>query len=192
MKTKEVLVLLTDHWADWEAGYAMAMVNLSSEYTVKTIAVDGQPKISIGGMRAEIDYAIDDYQNFDSLAMIIMTGSFSWAENDYPEINALIKAVRGKDIPIAAICGATIYLARHGFLDNIKHTGDTFDYFEDLQGYGGKESYVFAQIVNQDGFITANETAAVEFAREIMMTLKIDTDENIKEWYDNFKNGMAR
>ena len=191
MQAKDVLVLLTEQWADWEASYAIVGINLVPQYTVKTIAVDKQPKTSIGGMKAVIDYAIDEYQCLDNLAMLILPGSFSWAENDYPEISAFINAARSKDIPVAAICGATIYLAKHGFLDDVKHTGDTIDYFENLHGYNGKHNYVFAQAVSQGGFITANETAALEFSREISLALKIDTDENIMEWYNSFKRGMA-
>ena len=191
MQTKDVLVLLTEQWADWEAGYAMAGVNSAPQYVVKTIAADKQPKTSIGGMKAVIDYAIEEYQCLNNLAMLILPGSFSWAENDGPEIVAFIKAARSKDIPVAAICGATIYLARQGFLDDVKHTGDTFDFFENLPGYNGKHNYVLAQAVSQGGFITANETAALEFAREISLMLKIDTDENIEEWYNAFKNGMV-
>jgi len=191
MQTKEVLVILTDHWADWEAAYAMAGLNSAPDYVVKTIAIDKQPKISIGGMKAEIDYTISDYKNLGNTAMLVLPGGFSWADSDYPEIAAFVGMARTKGIPVAAICGATIYLAKHGFLDNIRHTGDTFDYFEGLQGYNGKDNYVLAQVVNYDGFITANETAAVEFAREIFLMLKMDTEENIREWYDNFKNGMA-
>ena len=66
---KEVLLVLTDRWADWEAAYAIAEVNSVEQYTVKTIAVDAHPKTSIGGLRGEIDYTIKDYQRFDSLAM---------------------------------------------------------------------------------------------------------------------------
>lgn len=40
--------------------------------------------------------------------------------------------------------------------------------------------------------ITANETAAVRFAYEILKILEIDSDEEMEQWYDNFKNGEIR
>jgi len=194
MQEKEVLLLLTDHWADWEAGYAVVGINLAEQYVVKTIAVDKQPKVSIGGMRAEIDYSIADYQNFDNLAMVILAGSFSWGEYRYDEIADFIRKIRGFDIPVAAICGATIFLGKHGFLDNVKHTGDEPEYFqemlEDEEGYKGQAHFVVAQSVNDGGFITANETAALEFARDIFHTLNTDTDEEIDSWYEKYKRGM--
>ncbi|MCL2236031.1 MAG: hypothetical protein FWB98_06300 [Defluviitaleaceae bacterium] len=63
MKIREVLLLLTDNWADWEASYAISGVNMVEQYTVKTIAVDNKPKASIGGLRTEIDYILIPYQN---------------------------------------------------------------------------------------------------------------------------------
>ena len=196
MQKKEVLLLLTDHWADWEASYAIAVINSVEQYVVKTISIDTQPKVSIGGLRTEIDYAIQDYQGFDNLKMIILTGGFSWGENRYDEIADFVKRANASGIPIAAICGATIFLAKHGFLNNIKHTGDTWEYFEENlkneKGYTGQENFVSSQLVNDNGFITANETAAVDFAYEILRMLEVDTNEEIDLWYDKFKNGMHK
>ena len=76
MLVKEVLLLLTDRWADWESSYAVAEINSAEHYVVKTISVDKRPKVSIGGLRTEIDYSIDDYQVFDNLAMIILPDGF--------------------------------------------------------------------------------------------------------------------
>ena len=196
MTKREVLLLLTDHWADWEASHAIVGVNNTDNYTVKTIAIDKQPKISIGGIRAEIDYTIDEYQRLDNLAMVILTGSFSWGENSYNEIADFVKKANDIGIPIAAICGATIFLGKHGFLDNIKHTGDDLEYFqemlEDEEGYKGQGNFIAKQAVNDGGFITANETAALEFAREIFRVLKTDTDEEINGWYEAHKHGMTK
>jgi len=194
-RVKEVLLLLTDHWADWEACHAIVGISFAEQYVVKTIGINKQPKVSVGGMRAEIDYSIEEYQNFDNLAMVILTGSFSWGENRYDEIAGFVKAANKNGAPIAAICGATIFLAKHGFLNNIKHTGDELGYFEEMleneECYKGQEHFSVAQVINDGGFITANETAALEFAREIFCTLKTDTDEEINLWYEKHKHGLA-
>ena len=195
MLKREVLLLLTDHWADWEASHAVVGISFAEQYVVKTIGIDKQPKISIGGMRTEIDYSIEEYQNFDNLAMIILTGGFSWGENRYDEIADFVKKANNKDIPIAAICGATIFLAKHGFLNNIKHTGDELEYFEEMlqneEGYKGHVHFSVSQAINDGGFITANETAALEFAREIFHTLKTGTEEEINSWYEKHKRGLV-
>ena len=192
MKQKEVLLVLTDRWADWEASHAIAEVNSVPQYAVKTIAVDKKPKESIGGLRAEIDYVVKEYQNFNNIAMVILPGGFSWKENAYEEIVDFLTEVKNREIPIAAICGATIFLGKHGFLDTIKHTGDELECFLSEEGYNGKEKYVSAQIVVDGGFITANETAAVDFAYEIFKMLEIDEASELDEWHDNFKRGAVR
>jgi len=195
MQEKEVLLFLTDHWADWEASHAIVGISFAEQYVVKTIGIDKQPKVSIGGMRAEIDYSIEEYQDFDNLAMIILTGSFSWEENRYDEIADFVKKANKRGVLIAAICGATIFLAKHGFLNNVKHTGDELECFEEMleneENYKGQKKFSVAQVVNDGGFITANETAALEFAREIFRTLKTDTDEEINSWYETHKHGIA-
>ena len=60
------------------------------------------------------------------------------------------------------------------------------------KGYTGQKHFVSAPAVNDNGFITANETSAIDLVYEIMRTLKIGTNEEIDVWHDNFKNGMLR
>ena len=189
MSTKEVLLLLTDRWADWEAAHAIAGINLVPQYTVKTIGADKVPKTSIGGLRAEVDYTIDSYTG--NAAMLILTGGFGWQESRHDEIAAFIKKAIGHKIPIAAICGATIFLGKHGLLDGVKHTGDELELFQEHQGYAGESLYVRAQVAVDKGFITANETASVDFARAIFEELKAYADEEIDAWHSNFKRGMV-
>jgi len=192
MQPKEVLLVLTDHWADWESSFAIWLINSVPEYTVKTIAADKQPKVSAGGLRTEIDYAVTEYEQFSNLAMVILTGSFSWKNDSYDEIAKFVKRTRELCIPIAAICGGAVFLAKHGFLDNVKHTGNSLERFQKESGYNGHDSFILAQVVVDSSFITANETAALEFAREIFRVLEICDDEDMDEWYDEFKNGMVR
>jgi len=192
MQPKEVLLVLTDRWADWEASYAIWQINSVPEYAVKTIAVDKQPKVSAGGLRAEIDYAIDEYERLDNLAMVILTGSFTWSQNRYDEIAEFVGRVHDLHIPIAAICGATVFLGKHGFLDSVKHTGNDLKRFQSEPEYKGQDFFISAQTVVDQGFITANVTASLEFAREIFRVLKVYTDEDMDEWYDDFRYGMVR
>lgn len=192
MNRDEVLVLLTDRWCDWEAGYAVAVINSFSDYRVKTIGITTTGAVSMGGIKAAVDYNINSYDHFHEVAMLIIPGGLSWEENDYDEIALFVKKTKNYDIPVAAICGATYFLCKQGFLNNIKHTGDSLELFQGVKGYRGEEFYIPAQVVSDGGFITANETAAVEFAYEIFKILKVDSDEEMKKWFDNFQNGAAR
>ena len=96
-KKNEILLLLTDRWCDWEASYAIAVANTFSDYVVKTIALDTNPKASMGNLCANIDYSIDDYLNFSNTAIIILPGGLSWEENNYDKIdNSNCIEVNGK------------------------------------------------------------------------------------------------
>jgi len=185
-------LLLTDRWADWEAAYAIAGINSVPQYTVKTIAVTHEPKVSIGGLRTEIDYTIERYHNFENLEMLILPGGFAWQEDRHDEIANFIRKAQEFHVPVADICGATIFLGKHGLLDEIKHTGDELELFQKERGYSGENCYVSAQIVVDNGIITANETAAIDFAHTIFGLLKIDTNEEIDAWRDHFKYGMVQ
>ncbi len=194
MREKEVVLVLTNRWADWEAAYAVAVINDTPGFKVKTAAADLLPKASIGGLRAAIDSCVADYHNFNNVALIILPGGYSWLAENQDEIADFVRRAVGAGVPVAAICGATLFLAKHGFLNTIRHTGDEKPYFFDKltneKDYTGQAHFAAAQLVNDHGFITANETAAVAFAREIFQILKIDTEEEIAIWYDKFKNGM--
>lgn len=190
--TKDVLLVLTENWADWEAANAIAEINSVPQYTVKTIALDNQSKASIGGIRAEIDYTFADCPSLATVAMVVLPGGFSWKDHDYPEIAHFLKMTKQEKIPIAAICGATQFLGKHGLLDGIKHTGDSLDYFTAFDSYHAKETFVEDQLVNDGGIITANETAALEFALEIFNVLKIAEPSELEIWYKNFKYGFIK
>lgn len=192
MNTKLVLLVLTEKWADWEAAQAIAELNTSSDYRVKTIAVDLLPKKSMGGINAVIDYQIDDFNEFDQLAMVIMPGGMTWKSNDYTKIVNFIKKIQTYNKPIAAICGATQFLGTHGFLDDIKHTGDWKELFENLEGYKGLDNFLEQQVVYDGNIITANETAGVEFAHEIFKVLWANDVEQNQKWLDYYTGKMFK
>jgi putative intracellular protease/amidase len=189
---KEVLLVLTDRWADWEASYAIAEINASPDYAVRTAAIDKLPKLSIGGIRAGIDVVIDADLSLENVAMLILPGGFSWRDNQYDAIAALVERAAKAGIPVAAICGGAVYLGKRGFLNAVKHNGDKLESFQRHPSYRGRDHFVAAQVVSDGGFITANETGALEFAREIFQTLRIDDPEEIGKWYDVYKYGMFR
>ena len=192
MQPKEVLLILTDQWADWEAAYATASLNAFFGYSVKAIAADKEPKASMGGLQANVDYTISEYSNFTNLSMLILPGGASWQKAAHDEIASFVKKAINSQIPVAAICGATIFLGRYGLLDKAKHTGDELELFIEHDGYKGQDNYLQAQVVSDGGIITANETAAVEFAHAIFGVLEIGSAEELDGWREHFKNGAVR
>ena len=83
---------------------------------------------------------------------------------------------------------------QHGFLNNVKHTGNTI---QQLKLWGGQEytneaGYEEKQAVSDQNIVTANGTGQLEFCRELLLLLKADTPENIHASYDFYKNGFVR
>ena len=74
---------------------------------------------TMGGLQVSIDYAICVYINLANLAMLILPGGASWQEAAHNEIASYVKKVKDAQIPAAAIFCATIFLGRHGLLDNV-------------------------------------------------------------------------
>lgn len=48
------------------------------------------------------------------------------------------------------------------------------------------------QAVNDSNIITANGTATLEFAKEIMLQLKVKSEDEINGWYEFHKHGFYK
>ncbi|PFA62864.1 glutamine amidotransferase [Bacillus sp. AFS015802] len=188
---KKVLVFLTDGFADWEASYVTAELNIPSRgFQVQTVALDKEPKVSMGGLRVLPDYSMDDVP--DTFSMLIMPGGTTWREEKNQQIKSLVQNCFDQNIPVAAICDATTFLGIHGFLDHHKHTGNSLPYLkEGAPDYRGEEYYIAQPAVREKGLITANGTAALEFTREILLELKVREEKEIQGWYEFFKQGSV-
>lgn len=186
---KEILVFIFDGYADWEGAYICAELNKrKTEFIVRTLSLDKEPKTSMGGFCVIPDYTIMDYP--DDYSMLILLGGEAWIEGKNNKVITLVKHAINNNIPIGAICNAVTFLAEHGYLDNIKHTGNTLEYIkEKAPHYNGDENLIEQQAIFDSNLITANGTAALEFAREIMKCLKILSLEEINEWYNINKIG---
>lgn len=68
---KEILVFIFNGYADWEPAYVCAELNSSdTDYIVRTISLDKNPKVSMGGFHVLPDYSIADYPaNFSLLIL---------------------------------------------------------------------------------------------------------------------------
>ena len=84
-------------------------------------------------------------------------------------------------------------MAKHGFLNNISHTGNGI---EQLKIWGGENytntsGYVNAQAVSDANIVTANGSATLEFAKELLLLLENDTPERIEMYYQFNKQGFC-
>ena len=188
--TAAVHALVFDGFADWEPAFALAELRRSGGLEVVTVGFDRTPIRSMGGLRvvpdralAEIDPAV--------VRLILLPGGDLW-EGQYPrpELETLLHDLQRTRVPIAAICGATLALARAGLLDDRRHTSNELAYLEGMvPEYAGASRYVDALAVRDDGLITASGVGATEFAREIFEELEVFSAADRPIWYHLFKYG---
>ncbi|MDZ5712679.1 type 1 glutamine amidotransferase family protein [Jeotgalibacillus haloalkalitolerans] len=191
---KNVLVLVTNGFADWEAAYVTAEVNKpGTGYQVKTIAVDLHPKTSMGGFNVLPDYSLQDFSFDLPFSMLIIPGGTGWKSEQDQRLKQLVQYCVDHQISVAAICDATIFLGKNGFLDHSKHTSNTLPYLKQhAPDYKGEQNYIDAQSVSGDDLITANGSGAVEFSRDILSRLNVLEGEALNRWYDIFKVGFVK
>ena len=77
---------------------------------------------------------------------------------------------------LGGICDATQdFLATTGVLNNIRHTGNDLNDIKQWAGdsYSGEEKYILEPAICDKNIITANGTAPLEFALEVLKALKV-------------------
>jgi len=179
-----------DGYADWESAYICSELNGSeTDYIVKTLSLDKEPKTSMGGFRIIPDYCISDYP--ENFAMLLLIAGHAWMEQKNNAIEPVVEYAVKNHIPVAAICNAANFMAEKGYLDNIKHSGNTLEFMKSqAPHYKGDMNFIEEQAVCDSDIITANGTASLDFAREIMLCLNVKPVEKIDQWYKFNKLGF--
>ena len=106
------------------------------------------------------------------------------------ELETVLKMLDAGGIPIAAICGATVAIARMGLLRGRRHTSNGLEYLRShVPGYAEDSRYVDAPAVRDRGLITASGLADVEFARELFDELNVLGPDDRAVWTTIFRSG---
>jgi putative intracellular protease/amidase len=191
MGSRAVHVLVFDGFADWEPAYALAELRRSGKRTVVVTGFDENPVTSMGGLRVSPDRALADVRSAD-VELLILPGGDMW-EGEYPraELETLLIALTSAAVPVAAICGATLAVARAGLLDDRRHTSNMPGYLrEHVPEYRGAAGYDPALAVSDRGVITASGLGPVDFARTILRELGVFGASDEQLWFDMFKYGQ--
>lgn len=187
---KEVLIFIFDSFADWEPAFISTELNApETDYIVKTISIDNEPKISMGGFRVLPDYSIKDFPK--DFSLLILSGGLAWMEQKNNAVLPVVDYAVKNNIPVGAICNAVNFMAENGFLDHAKHTGNMLAFMKSqAPHYLGDQHFIEKQAVADSNIITANGSAALEFAKEILLVLEAKPKAKILEWYNMHKCGF--
>ena len=162
------------------------------KYEVHTVAPTSDTVCSIGGFRTLPDYSFENMPK--DYAALVLIGGNRWDSPEAELVVPLVQEALDKSKIVGAICNGASFLCSHGFLNNIKHTGNGLDQLKKWGGprYTNAENYVEAQAVSDKNIVTANGVGHLEFTCEILLLLKANSPEQIDQWYDFYKNGFVR
>lgn len=195
---KTILFVLLDDFADWEGAFlasalrAGVMPGHAGKYTVRYAAPGGRAVRSLGGMSVTPDCGTEALP--EGCAGLILIGGMSWQKPETEAIAARVREALSQGILVGAICNATAFLAAHGFLNDVRHTGNTLEMLRAWGGanYTGAALYEERQAVRDGNIVTANGTGYLEFTRECLLQLEADTPEAIAASYTFNKQGFYK
>ena len=190
MPDKAIYLLVVDGFADWEPAHAVAELRRQGGYRVETVGLTSAPVRSMGGIAVLPSTTVAGVDPVD-VAVFILPGGDRW-ENDpiEPELQALVARLDAAGVPIAAICGATVAIAKLGLLRGRRHTSNGLDYLrEHVPGYADARQYVDALAVRDRKLITASGLGDVEFARELFDELDVLDPATRTQWAEVFRSG---
>lgn len=189
---KAVYLLVVDGFADWEPAHAVAELRRYGNYRVETVAMTRDPVASMGGIDVLPSRTMREIEPAD-VAVLILPGGDRWERGSLdPEIAVALARLDAHGVPIGAICGATLAIARLGLLRGRRHTSNGLEYLRShVPGYDAAADYVDAPAVRDRGLITASGLANVEFARELFEELEVLDADDRALWAQMFRSGRV-
>ena len=189
MPAKSVHVLLVDGFADWEPAHALAELRRHGGYRVESVGLTASAVESMGGMHVVPSKTLGGVVAED-VAVFILPGGDRWEQQPIePALEAKLRELDERQVPLAAICGATLAIARLGLIRGRRHTSNGLAYLEShVPRYAEARNYVDAPAVRDRGLITASGLADVEFARELFEELGVLTPAERAQWAEIFRS----
>jgi len=193
MELRDVHLLVLETLADWEPGFTIAHLNapapgMLSKYRVRSVGLSRNPVVTKGGLRVLPDLSINELSPSNS-ALLLLPGADIWAEQRTDPALEKARAFVKAGVPVAAICGATLGLARAGLLDTRRHTSNAPELLA-ATGYAGASYYVDQPVVEDDGVITAPATASLELAKHVLEKLRVFSPAALAAWYALHRTGQ--
>jgi len=191
---RTIALYATETMADWEYAYLTSQIAIAESirpgrFALKIIGEDLAEMSSLGGMPVRPTTRISELATDDSLAALVIPGGNGYGTGHTELLGALPRILQ-RSIPVAAICGATILLARGSFLDARRHTSNSLAFLES-SGYSGADYYVEQDVVTDGGITTASGAQPVAFTAEVMRLTQLYPDSVVAAWQKHFSGGDA-
>lgn len=190
MMSKKIVFVVLDQFAEWEYAYLASALSMIGEgaYVNTVASVSTDPIHSVGGMTVVPDTDLSAVADADALVLV---GGMAWktaaSEKAAPVVAEFWKT--GK--PLGAICDGVSVLATDGILNDRRHTGNSVQELSSWaeDAYTGQKLFEEQPAVTDGNLVTANGTATLEFARDMMLLLGLNKVD-VQEWYVFHKKGL--
>lgn len=188
--TKNAYLYVFDTMADWEPSFLTAELHSgryfrkgATGYTVRTVGIAKEPVVTMGGVRIMPDLSLEECTAVDA-GVLILPGGDTWLEEIHAPMMEKVKEFLDAGILVAAICGATMGLAKAGLLDSTPHTSNDLGYLKAvIPSYTGEAFYKQQPAVTDGKLITASGIAPIDFAREVLRGLDVFSSRTLEAWY---------
>ncbi len=196
--SNEILYVLLPDFASHEMVYLMEAVSSDEQqlkpnpkYVNRVVAPSAEPVTAIGGFRVIPDYSFADMP--DDYAALVLIGGYGWLTPAADEVAPIVKKAINSAKIVGAICNGASFMAKAGFLNGVKHTGNGLGQLQLWGGdnYTNSDGYIHQQAVSDKRIVTANGSGVLEFTRELLLLLENDTPERVEMYYQFNKQGFC-
>lgn len=196
--SNEILYILLPDFASHEMVYLMEAISSDEQqlkpnpkYVNRIMAPSADPVIAIGGFKVIPDYSFDNMP--DDYAALVLIGGYGWMTPVADDVKPIVRKAIDRGKIVGAICNAASFMAKAGFLNEVRHTGNGLNQLKLWGGdnYTNQNGYIHAQAVSDKNIVTANGSGALEFTKEILLLLENDTPERIEMYYQFNKQGYC-
>lgn len=196
--SNEILYVLLPDFASHEMVYLMEAVSSDEQqlkpnpkYVNRVVAPSVEPVTAIGGFRVLPDYSFADMP--DDYAALVLIGGYGWLTPAADEVAPIVKKAIDSGKIVGAICNGASFMAKAGFLNGVKHTGNGLGQLQLWGGdnYTNSDGYIHQQAVSDKRIVTANGSGVLEFTRELLLLLENDTPERVEMYYQFNKQGFC-
>jgi putative intracellular protease/amidase len=182
--------LVFDGLADWELAHALCEINKSGKFEVVSVGFSDEPVTTMGGLKLIPDITLDEATPAGA-CIFMLPGGDMWEQESHENLKTFLQRLHAERVPIGAICGATLEIARAGLTKNIRHTSNSKDYLKAMApDYSDEDFYVNELAVTDRNVITASGLGCIEFAREVIKQLNLYNEADTRTWFEMFKHGV--